>query len=246
MSGLSLTARQLPLLCLVTDPRAWGPAGDQRGNQARITALVRAAVMAGIDIVQIREPGWTGRDLLSLVADCVEIARGTDTMIVVNERADVALAAGADGVHLRSSSYCASILRRVVPEGFVIGRSVHGTHDLGAGEAEGTDYVVAGTVFPSRSKGPDAPILGAGGLSTLVAVSPVPVLAIGGVTTRNSGIVAASGAAGIAAIDLFGDAWRKDGSLVPITQRLRAGFTTHDDQAAAAPPVDETTWQRRS
>jgi thiamine-phosphate pyrophosphorylase len=123
-------------------------------------------------------------------------------LVVVNDRADVALAAGASGVHLRADAVPAQRIRRLVGPGFVIGRSVHGASEAQT-VAPGADYLAMGTIFPTRSKGPDAPVAGLRGLEATCRAVNVPVLAIGGVTPDNAGAVAAAGAAGIAAIGLF-------------------------------------------
>jgi thiamine-phosphate diphosphorylase len=137
----------------------------------------------------------------------IDMSRGSATRVLVNDRLDVALACGADGVHLRGDSIGTREARAIVPAGFVIGRSVHDVSDLRA--AEGADYLIAGTVWPSRSKestmsGPSTVrLLGTAGLSAIVSAAAAPVLAIGGVNLDNLASVRAAGAAGIAAIGLF-------------------------------------------
>jgi thiamine-phosphate diphosphorylase len=104
-------------------------------------------------------------------------------------------------VHLRGDSISVAHARRVVPSGFLIGRSVHAVEEIAA--ADGCDYVIAGTVFPSRSKGGSAPLLGIDGLRAVVRAARAPVLAIGGVTPARFGEIMATGAAGVAGIGLF-------------------------------------------
>jgi thiamine-phosphate pyrophosphorylase len=221
--------RTRPILCLVTDQRIWsdtvrGSGTGRAGEDEQILAIVRAAAGAGIDLVQIRDRFRTARELVALAGACVETVRGTDTMIVVNDRADVALAAGAHGVHLPATSLPAVRLRQAMPPGFLIGRSIHAIDDVLAGAGDGADYLIAGTMFPSRSKQPDAPTLGARGLERIVAASAVPVLAIGGITTETAPIVAAAGAAGVAGIDVFGSAWRQRQDLAGVCERMRTLF----------------------
>jgi thiamine-phosphate diphosphorylase len=121
--------------------------------------------------------------------------------VVVNDRLDVALTCGADGVHLRSDSIAVAAARRLAPAPFVIGRSVHGIDEVAA--ARGADYLIAGTVFPSASKPGGHPLLGVEGLRAIAREATVPVLAIGGVTAERLDEAAAAGASGIAAIGLF-------------------------------------------
>jgi thiamine-phosphate pyrophosphorylase len=158
-----------PLLCLVTDRRRL--AGEDRLSIdracARLIEQTRAAVETGIDLVQVREPDLEGRDLARLVRALVALTSGSSTRLVVNERLDVALACGADGVHLRGHSIPAAEVRRLAPEGFLVGRSVHTVDDLaGVGPV---DYLVAGSVFASVSKPHEERLLGPSGLGKIVA-----------------------------------------------------------------------------
>lgn len=189
-------------LCLVTDRRRLCPAGAFDRARRCVVEQARRAVESGIDLVQIRERDLEASQLLALVSDVVRVTRGTTTRVVVNDRLDVALAAGADGVHLRADSLPPAGARSIAPAGFLIGRSVHHL-DEAVRVASEVDYVIAGTVFPSPSK-PDArPLLGIDGLAAIVRAVSVPVLAIGGVSIERVGHVAEAGAAGVAAIGLF-------------------------------------------
>ena len=168
--------------------------------------LVRAAAAAGIHLVQVREPDLATRDLLNLVGRCVEAARGTSTRVLVNDRVDVALAAGAHGVHLPAAGAPPSRVRRIVPRGFIVGRSVHDAGEAARVAADGAvDYMIFGTVFPTSSK-PGVAAAGVSSLRAAVDAVPLPVLAIGGVTLERLGGIAAAGAAGFAAIGLFAEA----------------------------------------
>lgn len=123
--------------------------------------------------------------------------------MVVNDRLDVALAAGAHGVHLRADSFAAPQARGCAPSPFLIGRSVHSVAEAAdASAAGGLDYLVFGTVFPTPSK-PGLPAAGVAGLAAVAAATTLPVLAVGGVTERQAGQVMSAGAAGIAAISMF-------------------------------------------
>lgn len=191
------------ILCLVTDRRRLGAAlrlGAGEWADA-LRAQVFAAAAAGIDVVQLREPDMEAADLRRLAKALVADTRHTATRIVVNDRLDVALAAGAAGVHLKERSFSVQSARAITPAGFMIGRSVH----EGAAQdfANTADYVVAGTVLPTASK-PAVTCLGWVGLAALVrAATGTPVLAIGGIDLPSIPLVAASGAAGLAAIGAF-------------------------------------------
>ena len=191
-----------PILCLVTDRlRLCAGRGDVSSRQCLI-AQVTEAVAAGVDLVQIRERDMDAALLAELVTQAVSAARGSTTRIVVNDRLDVALACGANGVHLRADSVPPAAVRAIVPRGFLVGRSVHRA-DEALRVAADVDYVIAGTVYPTMSKPGAGRCLGADGFAALTHAVSVPVLAIGGITVARLSEVAAAGAAGIAAIGLF-------------------------------------------
>ncbi len=188
--------------CLVTDRRRLAGAGASFDHARRLLlAQLETAVNDGVDFIQVRERDLEAGQLAALVEAALSLVRGTTSRIVVNDRLDVAMACGADGVHLRADSIPTADARRIVPAGFLIGRSVHAPGEASA--AEGSDYVIAGTVFPSRSKAAGAALLGIEGLRAIVRASRAPVLAIGGVTADRFDDVAAAGAAGVAGIGLF-------------------------------------------
>ena len=191
------------MLCLVTDRRRLGTALRLEAREwiDAVRAQVFAAAAAGIDLVQLREPDLDAADLLRLAKAVVSDTRHTATRIVVNDRLDVALAAGAAGVHLKERSFPVESVRALTPPGFLIGRSLHALANEGV--ADEADYLVAGTVLPTLSK-PAVTGLGWVGLAAVVrSAGGRPVLAIGGIDLPSIPFVAASGAAGLAAIGAF-------------------------------------------
>ncbi|MFL6231194.1 MAG: thiamine phosphate synthase [Pyrinomonadaceae bacterium] len=176
------------------------------GDFQRVLALVRAAVAARVDLIQLREKLLRPRVLYELAARSAEITHGTRTRLLVNDRADVARAAGADGVHLTTRSLEAATVRASFGGDFLIGVSSHTAEEARAARDGGADFVVFGPVFDTPSKrGYGSPI----GLESLgaaaSALAPLPVFAIGGVTRDNFRQVILAGARGVAAIRLFGD-----------------------------------------
>jgi thiamine-phosphate diphosphorylase len=190
------------VICLVTDRRRLVAGGAAPGAGRRcLVAQVRCAVEARVDLVQVRERDLSAASLAALVVELLAVTRGTSTRVVVNDRIDVAIACGADGVHLRGDSIPPEAARRLAPGGFLIGRSVHGGAEAVA--AATADYLIAGTVFRSPSKDATAALIGIDGLRAIVQAVDRPVLAIGGITDERLDEVAGSGAAGIAAIGFF-------------------------------------------
>jgi len=190
-------------------------------SPAYLLDRIRAAAAAGVDWIQVRERDLSDRDLVALVRVAVDIARGTATQILVNDRVDIAIAAGAAGVQLRNDSADTSRVRALVPPGFVIGRSMHEGDD--AARAGDCDFVLFGTVFASAGKRAGHQVAGVEALGQFCARSPVPVLAIGGIDETNAREVAAAGAAGAAAVGMF-MADRSSAELGAAMCALRAAF----------------------
>jgi thiamine-phosphate pyrophosphorylase len=182
----------------VTDRRRFGL------SPADLVRRAAAAVSRGVDVIQVRERDLDDRSLLTLTEQIGAAVSGTATRVLVNDRADVAIAAGAHGVHLRGDSPPASRVRAIVPARFIIGRSVHSLAEVDVAIADGAcDYLMFGTVFPSAGKPAGHPVAGVDALREACRHSPVPVIAIGGVDQSNVEAIAQSGAAGFAAVAMF-------------------------------------------
>jgi thiamine-phosphate pyrophosphorylase len=159
---------------------------------------VRLAVERGIEMVQIREKSLEGRDLFELTLQAVKLAEAGDARILVNERFDVAVAAGTDGVQLTSTSIPVEYVRSAVPQGFLIGVSTHSEREVLNAKGVGADFAVFGNVFATPGKGEPT---GVGGLSSLCAAAgKFPVIAVGGIDESNIDSVIGAGAAGFASI----------------------------------------------
>ncbi len=215
------------VLCLVTPGGSRSSARTTLAARvAALGALVGEAVGAGIEFVQIREPDLPARVLAEVVEAAVKASRRTPTRIVVNDRVDVALAAGADGAHLGARSLGTARVRPMTPPGFLLGRSIHTVEEARAVEAEqSADYLIAGSVFRSPSKPNQTRLLGTDGLSAVVRAVTMPVLAIGGIDLDTIASVARTGASGFAAIRLFCDAVAGS-RLREIVTRAREAFDT--------------------
>jgi thiamine-phosphate pyrophosphorylase len=200
---------------MVTDRRRFG-------SLERLADAIARAARAGVDAVQIRERGLDDPTLIDFVARTVaSVPRAT--RVIVNARVDVALAAGAAGVHLRGDCVPASRVRPIVPPGFFIGRSVHSREEAQAAEADGgCDYLIFGTVFPSNSKADGHAAAGVDRLRDVCRAVSLPVVAIGGINEARAETAAGAGARGVAGIEMFvsGD----EPALAAAVARMRGAF----------------------
>jgi thiamine-phosphate pyrophosphorylase len=191
----------------LVSPGATTPETTRESDEfLRLLSLVRAAADARIDLVQLREKLLRPRVLHELASRCAAITRGSRTRLLVNDRADIAHAAGADGVHLTTRSLEASVVRRAFGSDFLIGASAHTLAEARSAREGGADFAAFGPVFDTPSKRAlGAPV----GLEALrgvaAALAPLPVFAIGGVTRENAREALRAGARGVAAIRLFAD-----------------------------------------
>lgn len=196
-----------PLLYLVTSGETCAATPPADDEFARLLELIRAAVGAQISLVQIREKRLRPRLLYDLTRRAAELTRGTGTRLLVNDRADVGRAAGADGVHLTTRSLDPRVVRRAFGSDFLIGVSTHSPEEARAARDAGADFATFGPVFDTPSKRAYGAPLGPDALREAArALSPFPLLALGGVTRENAARVIGAGAQGIAAIRLFQDA----------------------------------------
>lgn len=165
-----------------------------------LNVVARAAAL-GAEMIQIRAKTLAARDLFELSRQAVSLAH--ESKVLINTRFDIALAAGAHGVHLPSHSIAPYLIRCVAPPRFLIGVSCHAIEEIRRAQEEGADFVVFGPVFRTHSK-PDAVPVGLEALRNACAAVKIPVYALGGVTEANAPSCIKAGAAGVAGISLFG------------------------------------------
>ncbi|HEY2843689.1 MAG TPA: thiamine phosphate synthase [Bryobacteraceae bacterium] len=183
------------LRCYITD-RNTLPSGTLLGAIARNLA-------AGVDWIQIREKSLSARALFALVEAACKLENPHGGKILVNSRVDVALAAGAAGVHLPAGSPPPRVWRAMLPPGFLMGVSCHSVKELREAQAEDADYALFGPVFAPLSKPTELDPRGIDALSEAIRAVRIPILALGGITAGNSADCMAAGAAGVAGISLF-------------------------------------------
>lgn len=190
-----MTAPDLRLYVIV-DP------AHSRGRP--VADVAAAAVAGGATVLQVRAKGATTRTLMALVDAVLAVARPHGVPVVVNDRADVAHASGAAGVHLGPDDLDPAAARRLLGAAARVGVSAGTPAEAAAAAAAGADYLGAGDVFGTASKADaDAPI-GRAGLAAVVAATALPVVAIGGVTAAVAADAIAAGAAGVAVLGAVG------------------------------------------
>ena len=218
------------LLYYITDRKQL--ADDEPDRTRRLLEKIAEAARAGVDYIQVRERDFSARELALLATEAEARVRGTKCKLLINSRVDVAIAAGADGVHLRSDDIRASDARAIWAKSTgrvdcVIGVSCHSLNEVLVAEGHGTDFVVFGPVFGKL--GSAEPRVG---LDALAAVAGrgvpgdkkveagrslrMPVIALGGVTLEKARSCVEAGAAGIAGIRLF-----QESNIAEIVKRLR-------------------------
>lgn len=179
-------------LYLVTD-RLRATGGD-------LLAAVGRALAGGVRAVQLREKDLHGRQLYELALAMRELTARHGARLLVNDRVDVALAAGADGVHLGAASIPPGEARRILGRGAMIGCSTHDLREVADAATGGADFVTFGPVYDTPSKAAYGPPVGIEALRRACAASPVPVFALGGIGAGTVGEVLDAGAWGVGAI----------------------------------------------
>ena len=195
-----------PILYLITRGVCTEATTASSSEFQNILGQVSAAVEAGVNLIQIREKNLTTRVLFELTERAAEITQKSATRLLINDRADVAAGAGADGVHLTTRSLGAAVIRQTFGDQILIGASTHSLAEATAARDAGADFVVFGPVFETESKAQyGEPV----GLQKLVnatrALQGFPILALGGINTRNAADCLRAEASGIAGIGLFSD-----------------------------------------
>ena len=198
--------RTRPIIYLITTGQTTFKTTPNCPEFFSILQLVEAAVASNVTLIQLREKDLSARVLFELTRSAAARTQGTTTRLLINDRFDIALAAGADGVQLTGKSMTADVVRAVCGSEFLVGVSTHSLNEGRVARDKGADFVVFGPVFETESKRVFGP---AQGVETLAEVTKelqgFPVIAIGGMTIDNVANCFNAGAAGVAAISLLSD-----------------------------------------
>lgn len=162
--------------------------------------LAELAIRGGADTIQFRQKNGSTKELISNSQKIKHLCTEAGISFVVNDRLDVAIAVDADGVHLGQDDFPIPLARKILPEDTLIGGSAATIEEVRRCVEEGANYVGFGPVFPTSSKEDAGPVSGINKLKEVVDASPVPIIAIGGITPENIREVLEAGAAGIAVI----------------------------------------------
>jgi thiamine-phosphate pyrophosphorylase len=164
-----------------------------------LAALVEAAIAGGVTMVQLREKEMNTRDLLEAARSMRALTARLGVPLVINDRVDVALAAGADGVHLGGGDMPVEAARRLAGGKLFIGATARSVEAARAAKAAGADYLGVGAMFPTGTKS-DTVVIGPAALRAIKEATGLPVVGIGGINARNATSVIRAGADGVAAV----------------------------------------------
>lgn len=164
-----------------------------------LVQAVEDALQAGVTLVQYREKKAGGKEMLDTAKKLAELCHQYGASLIVNDRLDIALLSGADGVHLGQSDLPAAEARKLAGEGFIIGVTAHNVAEARDAEASGADYLGCGAVFTTHTKQDTVP-LGLAGLRAIREAVHIPLVGIAGITSENYRQVLAAGADGVAVV----------------------------------------------
>lgn len=162
--------------------------------------VAAAAIEGGASIIQYREKYGSSRMLLKTASMLRELTNEAGVNLIINDRVDIALAVGADGVHLGQDDLSLEAARNIMGDKYIIGVSATNFDEAIDAASGGADYIGLGPIFPTPSKDDAAPPMGLDGLSAVARAVKIPIIAIGGITADNAGDVIMLGADGIAVI----------------------------------------------
>jgi thiamine-phosphate pyrophosphorylase len=191
-----------PIIYLITKGEATGENFPEKAGE--ILRLIKAAVESEISLIQIREKNLPARLIFELTEKAAAVTRRSRTKLLVNDRADIAQLAGADGVHLTSLSLSAAAIRQSFPKNFIVGVSAHSLEKAAEAKQQGADFATFSPIFATPNKG--APKGSDALREACEKLKPFPVIALGGIDETNYKAVLKTGARGFAAIRFLNEA----------------------------------------
>ena len=194
-----------PLIYLITGGEL--TAENFREKSSATLKIIEKAVRAEVSLIQIREKSLTAKQLFELASEAARLTKNSKTKLLVNDRADIAQAAEADGVHLPANSLPAEIVRANFGESFIIGVSAHSLEDVERAKSAGANFATFSPVFATASKAKYGAPQGVAKLREVAETfEGFPVIALGGIDENNFREALEAGASGIAAIRFLNDA----------------------------------------
>ncbi len=177
-----------PFLCVITD------------ESLCPVSLAEEALKGGAAMIQLRHKTASGSQLFAWAVAIRKFCRQYHALLVINDRLDIAMASGADGVHLGQEDMPAAVARKIVGKNHIIGVTASSVHEAIEAENDGADYIGLGHIYPTSSKEKINSPIGIETLRQASAILSIPVLAIGGISSENAGLVISFGASGVAVI----------------------------------------------
>ena len=208
-------------LYLVTDPDMVRARG--------LTAVVAAAVRGGASLVQLRDKHAPTHELTEQATALKRLLAPLGVPLIINDRIDVAVAAGADGAHVGQEDMAPDEARRLLGPDRILGVSVSRPEEVATADPALVDYAGVGAVFPTATKEKIAPPLGLDGLAALRARIPLPVVAIGGIGEANTAGVIAAGADGIAVVSAICAAADPEAACRRLRREIERGLSRRKD-----------------
>ncbi len=172
----------------------------EQASPRSVLDVVREAIVGGCRAVQLRDKRGSARDILTLARKLREVTRASDALLFINDRVDIALAVGADGVHLGPSDLPLTCARHWAGPFLALGYSTDDPEEAKTAVAQGADYIGCGAVYGTTTKDVGTEAIGVERLREVAMAVPVPVLGIGGISEENVDGVTRSGAAGAAVV----------------------------------------------
>ncbi|WP_144463517.1 thiamine phosphate synthase [Siminovitchia fortis] len=154
----------------------------------QLLPVIKQAVSGGVSLVQLREKSSEGRIFYEKALKLKSFLDTLSIPLIINDRVDVALAVGAAGVHVGQSDLPLEAVKKIIPDSMVVGISARTVEEAVLAEEKGADYIGVGSIFPTLSK-PDAKLLPKGMLEKIIESVTIPVVAIGGITEQNAGML---------------------------------------------------------